>query len=122
MTLRPAASQDDALDRVIDLAANAHVAGVCGFLLRDRLDVHCQAVGAARLDASLTPEDTAAIASAVLSIEAATVRILGRLEPDARLSAPVVVAAAGAMARASLAETLRPCGGEQDRQGKGTAR
>ena len=122
MTLRPAAPQDDALDRVIDIAVNAHVAGVCGSLLRDRLEARCHAVGATRLDASLTLDDLAALASAVLTIEAATVRILGRLEPDARLSAPTVVAAARDMARASLSETLKPFGGEQDQQGKGTAR
>jgi hypothetical protein len=122
MTLHPAAPEDDALDRMIDVAANAHVAGVCGSLLRERLEAHCQADGAAGLAASVLPEDLADIASAVLRIETATVRILGRLEPEARLSATTVVAAARDMAHASLAETLRPAAGEQGQQRRGAAR
>lgn len=117
MTLQPADPAPRGVEMLVDAAASAHAASVCGSLLRERIEASCVAGRAADLAKRLSFEQIAAVAAAAADFEHQTVRMLDSLDRNARLSTATIAQAARDMTRATVADSLRSASrpGQSDR-------
>lgn len=106
MTPRPPSPQERDLELLIASTATAHAAGVCGALLRDRIEARHRLHPGTDVLAVVGPGQFTEILATAERFKAAVLVALGDLEPGARVSAAQIAATAQDSARAALSEAL----------------
>jgi hypothetical protein len=114
MTPRSTSSSERDLEILIAATASAHAAGVCGSLLRDRIEARYDANPGADLVAAVRPGQFARILATAERFKEAVLAALHDLEPGARVTAANIAGTAHDSARAALLETLQhPLGADR---------
>jgi hypothetical protein len=108
MTPRPPSDAERELELMVAATAAAHAAGVCGSLLRDRVDARYAVDPQADVVGQVRAGQFPKILSAAERFQAAVLGALDDLEPGARIGAAQIAQIAYDSARAGLVERIGP--------------
>ena len=108
MTPRPPSRPDRQVELLVAATAAAHAAGVCGSLLRDRIEARYAADPTSDVMEIVRAGQFPRILSAAERFQETVLCALEDLEPGARIGAAQIAEIAHDSARAGLAEKIAP--------------